>query len=291
MDNNLRCSFRNLAQTAARPWRAVLWCCLPVALIGCAVQPPRTGEDGNAVRPAVDGPGNPALLGTVGAETPRDLPKSRYGNPETYQVFGQQYRVMDSAVGYRERGQASWYGAKFHGRRTSSGEPYNMYGLTAAHKHLPLPTFVHVTNLANGRQLVVKVNDRGPFHEDRIIDLSYGAAAELGVLEHGTAEVIVEALTNAIDARAEAVLADAEAAPGQPGSPTVIQVGAFGSRANAELIQRKVNTLMQVDAAYIVPTDDQTLYRVRFGVGANAPLPAVLALLQRAGIDKYAIMD
>lgn len=124
----------------------------------------------------------------------RDEPKSRYGNPASYEVFGERYFVLDRAAGYRERGRASWYGKKFHGRRTSSGEPYDMYEMTAAHRTLPLPSYVRVTHLGNGRSAIVRVNDRGPFHEDRIIDLSYAAAARLGMTDAGHAPVEVEAL-------------------------------------------------------------------------------------------------
>lgn len=124
----------------------------------------------------------------------RDEPKSRYGNPDSYEVFGKRYFVLDSAEGYRERGRASWYGKKFQGRRTSSGEPYDMYRMTAAHRTLPLPSYVRVTHQGNGRSAIVRVNDRGPFHEDRIIDLSYAAAARLDMTEQGHAPVEVEAL-------------------------------------------------------------------------------------------------
>ncbi|MGB0212504.1 septal ring lytic transglycosylase RlpA family protein [Algiphilus sp.] len=124
----------------------------------------------------------------------RDEPRSRYGNPDSYEVRGKRYYVLETAAGYRERGRASWYGKKFHGRRTSSGEAYDMFAMTAAHKTLPLPSFARVTNLENGRSAVVRVNDRGPFHDHRIIDLSYAAAARLGVIQHGSAEVEVEAL-------------------------------------------------------------------------------------------------
>jgi len=120
--------------------------------------------------------------------------KSRSGNPETYVIDGVTYRVMDTSDGYREEGIASWYGGYFHGRRTSSGDIYDMYLMTAAHKSLPLPTYVRVTNLANGRSVVLRVNDRGPFVEDRIIDLSYTAATKLGMAEQGTARVEVVAL-------------------------------------------------------------------------------------------------
>jgi len=120
--------------------------------------------------------------------------KSRSGNPETYVIEGVTYRVMDTSDGYREEGIASWYGGYFHGRRTSSGDVYDMYLMTAAHTSLPLPTYVRVTNLDNGRSVVLRVNDRGPFVDDRIIDLSFAAATKLGMADQGTAEVEVVAL-------------------------------------------------------------------------------------------------
>ena len=125
---------------------------------------------------------------------PRDEPTSTYGNRSPYTVLGKSYRVLDSAEGYVERGMASWYGQKFHGRQTSSRELYDMCSFSAAHKTLPLPSYVRVTNLDNGRSVVVRVNDRGPFHEGRIIDLSYAAAVKLGVDRTGTARVEVQAL-------------------------------------------------------------------------------------------------
>jgi rare lipoprotein A len=125
---------------------------------------------------------------------PKKEPLSRYGNPTEYYVDGRTYEVMKSSTGYKTRGIASWYGTKFHKQRTSSGEPYDMYVMTAAHKTLPLPTYVKVKNLNNGRVAVVKVNDRGPFHADRVIDLSYAAALKLGVFPKGTAPVEIETL-------------------------------------------------------------------------------------------------
>lgn len=121
----------------------------------------------------------------------KKMPRSKYGNPESYKVYKKTYHVLDSGRGYKKRGKASWYGKKFHKKRTSSGEPYDMYKFTAAHKTLPIPSYVKVTNLENHKELIVKVNDRGPFHEGRIIDLSYAAAYKLGVLEYGTALVEV----------------------------------------------------------------------------------------------------
>lgn len=127
--------------------------------------------------------------------SPKQESLSRYGNPSTYHVKGKTYDVLTSAKGYRERGIASWYGTKFHEHRTSSGEEYDMYALTAAHKTLPLPSYVQVKNLKNGRKIIVKVNDRGPFHEGRIIDLSYGAAVKLGLFPKGTAPVEVKVVS------------------------------------------------------------------------------------------------
>ncbi len=121
-------------------------------------------------------------------------PLSETGN-NPYTVYGVTYVPLPSAVGYREKGVASWYGEKFHGKRTSSGETYDMYAMTAAHKTLPLPSYVAVTNLRNGRKVIVKVNDRGPFIDDRIIDLSYSAARELRLIGPGTGPVLVESLT------------------------------------------------------------------------------------------------
>ena len=125
---------------------------------------------------------------------PKREPISHYGNPSAYEVMGKKYEVMTNTTGYKNRGIASWYGTKFHSGRTSSGEKYDMYALTAAHKTLPLPSYVKVRNLNNGKTAIVKVNDRGPFHADRIIDLSYAAAAKLGMLPVGTAPVEIEAL-------------------------------------------------------------------------------------------------
>jgi len=157
-------------------------------------------------------------------------PLSRYGNPGAYQVNGQKYEVMTTSSGYRARGLASWYGTKFHTRRTSSGEDYDLYALTAAHKTLPLPTYVKVRNLSNGKVAIVKVNDRGPFHDGRIIDLSYGAAAKLGLLPKGTAPVEIEALTTK-----------------GPGTQQVahyyLQAGAFSSSALAQLLRTKLSKL------------------------------------------------
>jgi rare lipoprotein A len=159
-------------------------------LAGCSSAPVVT-EDKDGFPEAHVVPPN---LEMIADATPKPEPRSKYGNPANYEVFGQRYFVLGSAAGYKERGGASWYGTKFNGRRTSSGEPYDMFAMTAAHKTLPLPTYVRVTRLSSGKSVVVKVNDRGPFHQGRIIDLSYAAALRLDLLKDGSAEVEVEAI-------------------------------------------------------------------------------------------------
>jgi len=144
-------------------------------------------------------PPPPPDLASIPDAVPRVEPRSRYGNPASYVVFGQRYVLRPSAEGYVERGTASWYGPGFHAARTSSGEPYDMYAMTAAHKTLPIPVFARVTNLRNGRSVVVRINDRGPFVADRLIDLSYTAAWKLDMLRNGTAPVEVRVLTPGTD--------------------------------------------------------------------------------------------
>lgn len=169
------------------PVGLLLGCTLLLGTVaGCSTAPPRSAP------PLVRGSIDPARVAP--APLPKQEPASRTGNQSSYVVFGRRYRVMPTSEGYRERGTASWYGPGFHGRRTSSGDRYDMYAVSAAHKHLPIPTYTRVTNLENGQSLVVRVNDRGPFVGSRIIDLSYGAATQLGMAGQGTALVEVEAL-------------------------------------------------------------------------------------------------
>ena len=176
--------------------RALFVVTTALALGACATAPAPTPVDPPAQtpKPADGAPGSDRYEHKVdsGPEqrpdvesqpepVPKEEPLSAYGNPRTYSVWGKTYQVMESAEGYEEVGLASWYGRKFHGYRTSSGEPFDMYRFTAAHRTLPLPTYARVTNLDNGKSLVVRVNDRGPFHSERIIDLSWAAAARLGI--------------------------------------------------------------------------------------------------------------
>ena len=192
--------------------------------------------------------------------------KSKLGNPTSYVVFGKRYYVLDNAHGFVERGTASWYGKKFHGRKTSSGEIYNMNAMTAAHKTLPLPTYVRVENLANRRSVVVKVNDRGPFVGDRVIDLSYAAAQKLNVVGPGTAEVEITVMASAADSSRPVVrpipLTDNKAAD----VPLFIQMGSFGSEINAQNMMRELLAANE-QAASVSQLETATglFYRVRVG--------------------------
>lgn len=173
---------------------------------------------------------------------------------------------MDSAEGYRREGIASWYGEKFHGKRTSSGEPYDMYALTAAHTTLPLPTHVRVTNLENERSIIVRVNDRGPFKDNRLIDLSYAAAYRLGFLDSGTARVRVEALTGNSEGDGQ----------------VRVQVGAFREAGNARALRRRLEN-QGIDAVRVHEADGG-VYRVQVGpVREGEALERLLGQLARAG--------
>lgn len=196
---------------------------------------------------------------------PKQEPLSRYGNPSAYRVDGRTYSVMTSASGYRTRGLASWYGTKFHSRRTSSGENYDMYALTAAHKTLPLPTYVRVKNLKNGRVAIVKVNDRGPFHTGRVIDLSYAAAAKLGVLPNGTAPVEIEALTLTAPGKAHV-------------AHYYVQAGAFHSQALADSLRGK---LSKITPSPVFIETYQHRYIVRVGPFANKKMTDYLKVALR----------
>jgi rare lipoprotein A len=165
-------------------------CLLLLLLLGCSSAPPRKGgyykDDGPPERPS-------ARLDDVPEARPRLEPLHRWAN-RPYRVFGRDYRPLTSLQPFRQRGLASWYGKRFHGQKTSSGELYDMYRMTAAHTTLPIPSYARVTNLANGRSVVVRINDRGPFHAGRVIDLSYAAAHRLGYITAGSTQVEVEAI-------------------------------------------------------------------------------------------------
>jgi rare lipoprotein A len=233
-------------------------------------------------------PPQPADLARIPDAVPRAEPRSLHGNPPFYDALGRRYFVLPSADGYDERGVASWYGPTFHGGNTSSGEAYNMYGMTAAHKTLPLPTYARVTNLANGKSVVVRINDRGPFVANRIIDLSYTAAAKLDMLREGTAWVEVRALTPGAPAEpVETPAAAAQTAP--PTAPTLpllyVQTGAFADPANAERQLGRLHAAGLASAFVMPPPEGSQLYRVRIGpVGSVAEFDALSQRLATLGI-------
>ncbi len=217
---------------------------------------------------------------------PRAEPKSRGGNKSPYQVWGKTYRVMDSANGYVAEGIASWYGKKFHGYKTSNGETYNMYDFSAAHRSLPLPTYARITNLENGLQVVVRVNDRGPFHSDRIIDLSYAAAKKLGYLNKGTARVRIEAYPFAgaptIADRIESVTPPTLKANSGP-QGYFLQVGAFSSEVTAIRTLNHVSTLLDAPVFMSKGQAAATIYRIRVGpFSEETEAKRFLGILQRA---------
>jgi rare lipoprotein A len=210
-----------------------------------------------------ESPPEPLELSRIPDAVPRPEPLSRYGNIPSYQVDGRTYHTLRSSHGYRERGVASWYGSEFQGRLTSNREPYDMYAMSAAHKTLPLPTYARVTNLANGRSVVVRINDRGPFHADRIIDLSYTAAAKLDILQAGTGLVEVQALDPWQPRRPP--LQPQESPP--PATPRLfVQVGAFASRSNATRLYARLSAelaeAVRVQAQWL---DPHPIYRVQVG--------------------------
>lgn len=245
--------------------RAPLWLALSLLLGACSSTQVIEEPDGidHSFPP-------PANIDSIPDAVPQVEPLSRYGNPETYSVFGREYRTLQDPSNYRERGIASWYGSKFHGKRTSSGEPYDMYGMTAAHKSLPLPSYARVTNLQNGRSVVVKVNDRGPFHDNRLIDLSYTAAWKLGIASNGTGLVEVAAIDPSIP----------EPKPDPTPSKAVatlpemfLQVGAFGSEQNANRLRNRLQTLL--DTEVLIEQNNASnppLYRVQVGPIASIEL-------------------
>lgn len=222
---------------------------LLAALLGaCAHAPPRHATLPRAAGTPTVVPPSPADLNATADAVPRIEPRSASGNPPFYDVAGHRYVVLASANGYVERGVASWYGTEFHGLRTSTGEPYDMFAMTAAHKTLPLPCYARVTNLANGRSVVVRINDRGPFVANRIIDLSYTAALKLDMIRNGTAFVQVEALS-----------------PGAPALQAALPVStAAASAANVGL--------SSVPAA--APTSQAAAPTLQTAPPASAPEPA-----------------
>ena len=287
------------------------WLLLCLVVAGCG---------SNSVKDGPPRAGSAAIPELPPDAVPRREPRSRYGNGPVYEVFGKKYTVMNSSAGYKERGVASWYGKKFHGNLTSMREPYDMYAMTAAHKSLPLPSYVRVTNLRNNRSVVVRVNDRGPFVHNRIIDLSYSAALRLDMVGAGTSLVEVEAIDFAqprgdrpvrkttppappasaaapamppatATAAAPVAVADAEK---RVQNDIFVQVGAFGSRQNAE---RRLAQLRQggIGIGFIAEDtgSNPSLHRVRIGPVRNVVhFDILVEELENLGIlDPYLVTE
>jgi rare lipoprotein A len=244
--------------------RAALVAVLVLALAGCGGPRPRPSHGGAGVGPGAAGVRDdinrpqssryrdsndsvppPIDVSRIPEPVPKVEPRSLYGNKSPYTVLGQTYRVLPSARGYDERGIASYYGAKFHGYKTSSLENYDMYAFSAAHKTLPLPSYARVTNLENGKSVIVRINDRGPFHENRLIDLSYAAAVKIGIWPKGTGLVEVRAIDPAHpdeDAAPAELAAQAAVPPGGAHPAIWLQVGAFADLANADRVAGRLRS-------------------------------------------------
>ncbi len=253
-----------------------------------------------APTPIAPTPAAPFAPESVPDAVPRVEPRSAYGNPPFYDVFGRRYYVLASSVGYVERGVASWYGPGFHEQHTSTREPYDMYAMSAAHRTLPLPAYVRVINLQNGRSVVVRVNDRGPFVGNRIIDLSYTAAAKLDMLRGGTAMVEVRAIDPTAPEQSARALTAALPKTGPPavaaaptpaapfvGSPLFIQAGAFADPANAERLAAKLRG-GAYGSVFVRENEmaGRKMYRVRIGPIADVPeFDRIAAALERVGVN------
>ncbi|HEY4211529.1 MAG TPA: septal ring lytic transglycosylase RlpA family protein [Steroidobacteraceae bacterium] len=244
-------------------------------LSGCFSGPPPRRERPPPIEPSLPPaplPPPPANVEAIPDAIPKLEPRSAHGNPPFYDVLGRRYFVLGKAEGYLERGVASWYGPTFHGERTSNGEPYDMYGMTAAHKTLPLPCYARVTNLKNGRSIVVRINDRGPFVANRLIDLSYTAATKLDMIREGTTLVEVRTLTPGEPDTLERTDA-------APPPPLFMQVGAFSDERNATRTVERLRTAGLANAFVVPPAAGSStpLYRVRVG-----PVTSVTAFDQLA---------
>jgi rare lipoprotein A len=267
---------------------------LAVLLAACGGQPPKPVEapaPRGAVPPAPtfpkgggyyqdDGPLDavPADLATVPDAVPRDEPLHRFAN-RPYSVLGRDYVPLTARLPFRQQGVASWYGRKFHGQNTSSGEPYDMFGMTAAHPTLPIPSYVRVTRPDTGQSVVVRVNDRGPFLHQRVIDLSYTAAWKLGFVANGSTTVVVESVLSGGDA--PSVPLQVPSADNPPNAQSVLrdieekgahylQLGAFGSRENAESLREKLARTLGNLGERLLIRSTGNLHRLQLGPWADA---------------------
>lgn len=258
---------------------------LALVLTACGGAPRRSPPSRPAPVPS-QVPPPPANLAAIPDAVPRAEPRTRRGNPPSYEVLGKRYTVMASEVGYKERGVASWYGPNFHAKSTSNGDPYDMYAMTAAHKTLPIPSYVRVTNLGNGRSVVLRVNDRGPFVDNRIIDLSYTAAWKLDMLRSGTAFVEVEALLPGQPAVVAAQIAPPPPPPLAATRGWYVQAGAFAVEDNAVRLVARLKAAGIADVTLRNPGRDGTLWRVRIGPVADvAAYDQMISRLSALGVE------
>ena len=251
-----------LAGCAGQPLRQVPE--TPAKPTGSATKPvqPETGAKiARPIKPGGyyldDGPGDnpPPDLDAIADAVPKAEPR-RAANNKPYMALGREYTPLATSKGYKAEGLASWYGRRFNGKRTASGETYNMYAMTAAHPTLPLPSYARVTSLATGKSVVVRINDRGPFHKGRIIDLSYTAAHKLGIVQGGSGRVEVESITPEDIARDHDAGKDAG---------TYLQLGSFTSRANAEKLLARAATQLDTHSNDLVIYSHEHRYRVALG--------------------------
>lgn len=272
--------------------------CLMLVLAACGAAPVKQASVPHAPVPVTapptgETPPPPAtsVMDAIPDAIPRTEPRSARGNPVAYEVFGKRYFILATADGYRERGVASWYGPTFHARPTSSGEPYDMYAMTAAHKTLPIPAYVRVTNLSNGRSIVVRVNDRGPFVANRIIDLSYTAAYKLDMTRAGTAFVEVEVITpGTLAATAQGVAP--QPPPTLQGPVLFLQAGAFGVVANANQLAERLRREGIESVRVLEPDAASNLFRVRVGPIADvATFDATAQRIERLGVETRLISE
>ncbi|RLA47115.1 MAG: septal ring lytic transglycosylase RlpA family lipoprotein [Gammaproteobacteria bacterium] len=268
--------------------KSILLLSLALLLIACTstdskeASSQRAGSLPSVIR---DGPPPDDVdVSTIADAVPRIDPVTAAGNKNPYSINGKTYRLLPVSAGYREVGMASWYGTKFHGNPTSNGETYSMYGMTAAHKTLPIPAYARVTNLANNRSVIVRINDRGPFHSDRIIDLSYAAAKKLGYAAHGTARVEVTVIDpvafqqNSVALPRESVAAGSTLkGPYQQTTDTAstkafLQVGAYTTYTAAKQHRQQVSGITAYPVAVheaVHPTENSALFKVVIGPITN----------------------
>lgn len=272
---NLNTTFAVIS-SGRRQLRAVVPGLLCLLLIACGSTPAPEPVNPNAGRYSISqdrAPNRDVDIAAIPEVIPEPVKRTRAGNRSPYSVLGKSYTVLPTEEGYSERGIASWYGEKFHGHKTSNGEVFDMYQATAAHKSLPIPSFLRVTNLDNNRSIVVRVNDRGPFHGNRLIDLSYAAAMKLGYADRGTARVQLDAIVvngengefdNRTLARNDV---SNKVLPPVSGGDQYLQVGAFSSLTSARRLSNRLRSMTSrpVFIQSVPRQNNGVLHRVRIG--------------------------